>query len=219
MEMTKNLNSLFNAWEKETYEYKGKFVKDGIIDESKYNIAPKKLLFIAKEPNDPEQSSWDFRDYWKKEFKYSFSYRIAEWAYGILNKFNTSYDELQNIRDILHETLLNIAFMNIKKCGGKGTSNKSEIISYYKKNRQYILKEIEIIDPDIIILCLSFCNDIRNDLFPDYKWEKSGYNIYIAKLNDIKVVDYYHPSVRFAPSATYCLLKNVFQSNNLLMPK
>ena len=84
---TEQLNQLFDEWEQTVSEYKGKFVRDGIINEQFYQIASPKILFIAKEPNDPEQTAWDFRELWKADISRTFSFRIAEWSYGILNSF------------------------------------------------------------------------------------------------------------------------------------
>lgn len=77
---TELLNDLFDRWEKAIPEYQGKFVKDGIVDEPQYVSAPTKILIIAKEPNNPKQDAGDFREWWRKEIAYTFSYRIPRCA-------------------------------------------------------------------------------------------------------------------------------------------
>lgn len=94
MNKTELLNDLFSIWEENTPGYKGKFVKDGIIDEEKFLVAPIKILFITKEPNNPAQKPGDFRDWWHEKFNGNFSHRIAEWSYGILNDFLPQYDDI-----------------------------------------------------------------------------------------------------------------------------
>ena len=84
---TEQLNQLFDDWELAIPEYKEKFVRDGIINERLFQTAPKKILFIMKEPNNPSQNPGDFREWWKDRIEYTFSYRIAEWSYGLLNNF------------------------------------------------------------------------------------------------------------------------------------
>jgi len=74
---TELLNDLFDRWENNIPEYQGKFVKDGIVDEQLFLSAPTKLLFIAKEPNNPNQDAGDFREWWREEIAFTFSYRIA----------------------------------------------------------------------------------------------------------------------------------------------
>jgi hypothetical protein len=78
------LDSLFNDWGKEVSFYNKAFVKDGIINEEEFDNANIKILYIYKEPNDPNKDSWDFREQWgeKEKFYYTFAYRIAEWSHG-----------------------------------------------------------------------------------------------------------------------------------------
>ncbi|MEK0338438.1 MAG: hypothetical protein QQN41_13500, partial [Nitrosopumilus sp.] len=82
-----NLDKLFNEWIKRYPKYENKFVSDGIIDEIQFNNTFPKLLFIAKEPNSPDQLSDDFREWWSGGVHDNFSYRICEWAFGLLNNF------------------------------------------------------------------------------------------------------------------------------------
>lgn len=216
MGKTEQLNVLFSNWENNVKDYKGKFVRDGIIDEISFEKTSPKILFIAKEPNDPLQTSWDFREIWKSEFSHSFTYRIAEWAYGMINNFIKPFDDIWKEPDKLREVLKCIAFMNIKKIGGKGSSDLNEIYLHYNLSKKYIEEEIEIIKPEFIILSLSFWKEITSDLFGNCKWEKSGYGIEIANWNNTKIIDFYHPSAHNAPSASYCLLKNVIQSSTFI---
>lgn len=212
MNKTIQLDSLFNKWEKEIPEYKNKFIRDGINDEALFENSSKKILFIAKEPNDPlQENSWDFRELWKNEFKHTFTHRIAEWAYGILNNF-PPYDELWKDPTNLQQALHRIAFMNIKKTGGKGLSDNNEMLQHFEKNKEYLIEEIKIIHPDIIILGLSYLYEIRNGLFENCSWTKSDYALEITKWNDTKMIDFYHPSARKASATYYTLLQNIVQS-------
>ncbi len=62
MTKTEKINLLFESWEKETPEYTGKFIKDGINNEGLYKEAKTKVLFLTKEPNNPKQEAGDFRE-------------------------------------------------------------------------------------------------------------------------------------------------------------
>ncbi len=206
---TDDLNLLFHNWEQSNPDYVGKFVRDGIIDENKYIDVSSKILFITKEPNKPKQIAGDYRQWWKQELIYTFSRRMAEWSYGILENFppfdQLKYDELAKI-----DAIQKIAFMNVKKIGGGNLSEYDGVIEHIKQDYDFIRKEIEIIDPDIIILGLTW-KALRAELFPEIKnnWSDSGYDIHISRLNDAKVIDFYHPSSRNAPAATYSLLQNI----------
>lgn len=212
MSRTEKLDKLFANWEDKVFSYKGKFVRDGIINEDFWNNTTPKVLFIAKEPNNPEQTPGDFREWWQKEIYYTFSYRIAEWAYGILNKF-PAFDTIWQNRGFAHKALQQIALMNIKKTGGGGSCNGGVVIDHFNQNSHYLKEQIEIIAPDIIILCLSWNQVVRDGLFGKLEWIKSGYDINVARWNTTKLIDFYHPSSRTAPAASYSLLQNIINSS------
>jgi hypothetical protein len=211
---TESLNKLFQTWEKSIVEYGGCFVKDGIINEEVWDKVNPKIMFMTKEPNQYGiQCAGDFRDDWKNHISdYPFAYRIAEWTFGILNGF-PSFDQIFTSYKSYNSLLQKISFINLKKSGGVGKSQGSEIGKHFIQNQSYLMQQIEIIDPDIIILCLSFDVFIRTKLFDSAIWTSSGYDINIAKWKDIKLIDFYHPSSRNGPAASYSLLQNVVQSN------
>lgn len=211
MTKTEQLNALFIEWEKRIPAYQGFFHKDGVINEFLFQNAPYKILFIAKEPNNPEKEGFDFREWWKEEIKYTFSYRIAEWSFGILNDF-PEYDKIWDHEELPKKALQQIAFMNIKKSGGRGNSNLEMIMNFVNDiNMAFLSKEIEIIEPEIIILGISWL-ELRESLFPKIDFIRSGYGIEIGKYNSAKIIDFYHPSSRTAPAAAYSLLQNVIRS-------
>lgn len=213
MLLTEKLNHLFESWENEINGYKGVFVRDGIINEQEWLNTEPKILFVTKEPNQfGHQISGDFRDDWQNKYsKYPFAYRIAEWSYGLINDFPI-FNAINKNQQYYQETLQRISFLNIKKSGGVGTSNGGEICSHYDQNESFLKRQIEIIDPTIIILCLSWNSHICSKLFEDAKWQDSGYNIRVAKHGKAKIIDFYHPSARNAPPASYSLLENVYKS-------
>jgi len=204
---TTQLNLLFDEWEQKVNDYNGKFVRDGIINEKFYLQAKFKILFITKEPNNPNQEAGDYCKWWAEALKYSFSNRIAEWSYGILNDF-PDYDSIHTNSDSLSGAIKSIAFMNIKKSGGTGTSSYNMIMEHAKNNSDFIHRQIEIIVPNIIITGISWL-DLRQMIFPNVKWEKSGHGIEIGRDKTAKIIDFYHPSSRTAPAAFYSLLRNV----------
>lgn len=213
---TQQLDDLFERWRRSDKEFSNRFVSDGIINESLYVSAPSKILFIEKDPNDPYQSEdWDFRKLWNEKISNSFSHRIAEWAFGILNRSEEhrfpEYDDIWIDENNVHLALRKIAFVNVKKSGGGGNAVYEDIKNHTCRFKEMIYKEIEIIEPEFIVLGLSW-PDIRNDLFPG-KWGKSGYGIEISKYNGAKVIDFFHASARGSASAYYCLLQSVFQSD------
>jgi len=205
------LNKLFLVWKK-NYSESENFVKDGIVNEELFDKARTKILFITKEPNDPKQEGTDFREWWNEGVYYSFSYRIAEWSYGILNDF-IPYDNIwiKNDDSRALQAIQSIAFMNVKKSGGIGSSKEKDINKYIERDIEFIHKQIKIIDPEIIIIGMSWASTV-DLLFPDLKWIKSGYAINLARFNESKVIDFYHPSARNGVAASYSLLQNVINT-------
>jgi len=206
----KKLDDLFKEWVERTPEYKGNFTNDGIIDEQLYLKTKLKILFITKEPNKPKKSGGDFREWLNQELVGSFSYRIAEWSYGILNNF-PPYDKIWKKNSTALEAIKRIAFMNVKKSGGSGNSNYNEMIENVENNINFIHQEIDIISPNIIITGVTW-RELRDKLFPKVKWVKSGYYKEIGRYGNSKIIDFYHPSSRTAPAASYSLLQNIVNS-------
>lgn len=205
MNKTVQLNALFEQWKKDMSLETGGFVADGIIDEQLFSQANKKILFITKEPNKPNQEAGDFREWWQQRLEGGFSLRIAEWAHGLLNDFPV-FDNINE--EQRQQAIRSIAFMNLKKVGGGGTAVGSSIIEHVRNYRHYLLQEIDIIQPDIIITGISG-KPLREELFGKLNWKASGYGIEIAQFKHAKLIDFYHPSSRNAPAAAYCLLERV----------
>jgi len=214
MTATEKLNELFNRWQEEFPDYKGKFNKDGINNEEAFNSQKLKILFIAKEPNDPEQNEDDYRDWWANGVKYLFSHRICEWAFGLLNDFppieNLSYNNEERVK-----IMSAIAFMNLKKIGGNASADHELIRKVISREQHFILEEISIIAPHIIIGGIGD-SEFWNLLFPGIEFVNSGFDIKVAKYDSYKIIDYYHPSYKVPRSMSYCLLGCVFNSEMFL---
>lgn len=215
MTKTRKLNRLFVQWKKEVPLFQTEhFYTDGIIDEKSFEQNPvgKKILFIAKEPNAgswDEASSRSFLDEWNREPPptYSFAQRISEWAYGIIHDF-PPYESLENKLSYLKR----IAFMNVKKSSGGAFTDNKEMYRIVKPQCAFILKQVDIIQPDIIVAGISFAEHLIEDIFGKVDFIPSGYNVRIGRYKNAKVINFYHPSGRNVPVAMYCLLQQVVQS-------
>lgn len=100
--------------------------------------------------------------------------------------------------------------MNIKKSGGKGTSEYNTMMDHATRNVGLINEQIEIISPDIIITGTSW-SELRNCIFPCVEWQPSGYGIEIGKIRNSKIINFI---ILFsnAPAAAYSLLQNIIRS-------
>lgn len=203
-----NLDKLFNEWIKRYPKYENKFVSDGIIDEIQFNNTFPKLLFIAKEPNSPDQLSDDFREWWSGGVHDNFSYRICEWAFGLLNNF-PDLNKINNDRSIY---IKKIAFMNLKKIGGKSTVKYDVLTKTVNEEKEFIRKEIDIIKPDIIIGGVGH-EKYWKVIFDGIEFRNSGFDIKIARYGNYKIIHYYHPSYRVPRAMSYSLLGRIFNSD------
>ena len=203
------MDELFEEWKQRMGEEAERMCLDGIVCEENYESADPKLLFIAKEPNHPEGPGFDFREAFCKEVRYAFSIRLCEWAYGIWNGFPplSVVDEVDRL-----EVMRSISFMNLKKVGGTGSADYERIRSITDRDKDLLRRQIEIIDPDVII------GGVGNSclwslLFPGIVLQNCGFDIPVARVGNVKVIDFYHPSYRVPRAMSYSLLGRVFQSD------
>jgi len=213
MEQTTLINEHFFKWRKEAAIPEDHFHEDGIISEEEWIASTVKLCFLMKEPNNPPkdgiQKKFDFREWWIEEVKYRFSRVLSLWAAGVQSGFPV-YESLHP--QIKHAALRSSALVNVKKTGGKGSTALHELLPYVQRDKELILEELRIIDPEVIIMGLSNPPVIRHVLFPDVKWKSSGYDILIGNWEGCTLIDFYHPSSYNASAASYCLLQKVMGS-------
>lgn len=101
-----------------------------------------------------------------------------EWENHLHNKIETKYTKFISYwLKKLNFNNCNIAYMNLNKRGGFGSTNFAHLKHYVVKYRGYILKEIEIINPDIIV-CGGTCGTLKalNKEIIDEKHLKDDYH-------------------------------------------
>ncbi|MBU1082517.1 MAG: hypothetical protein KKB59_18670 [Spirochaetes bacterium] len=187
-----------------------KAIYDGIIDTVKYYTAKYRILWILKEPNDLELKNnivvgggWDLCDViknisWldqsKKKNGLTVFRRLSQCSNYILNTNN--YTENYS-KEEMWQSFKSTAYINIKKTpGGKNVSNY-EIQKAYIECREILHKQIESINPQIIIGCntLSYFSSYyefdkkKKIQFNNLKLAKKGYYIN----NDKLFIDISHP--------------------------
>lgn len=177
-------------------------VMDGIVNDNEYLNSKFKILWVLKEPHDKGGGGWDMRKFIgdKKELmKYpkwqsTFS-NIIYVTYSILNGLEC-WDDMYNISEKpeMIDILKKIAFINLKKIPGESTSIHSVIKKAYEMNKDIILQQIHLCNPNIII-CGGTMSIISKDLgINDKLIDKNGIK-YFATENKI-YIDTYHPNQR-----------------------
>lgn len=177
-------------------------VRDGIVDPDKYMKCNKRILWVLKEVNgsgDTDQGGWDMRHalkenlkegYVKADWKRTFS-SIVYVTYGIIHNksWNDTIDQFPGNAGVVHE----IAFINVKKIPGKARSYKKELRDNYEKYKDLLFRQIDAIDPDIIIFGGTFFL-FENDIKVDSKTDFGTCTLYQAT-NKI-FIKAYHPQNR-----------------------
>jgi hypothetical protein len=185
-------------------------IYDGIVDIDRYLSVSPKILWILKEPYDdfdkdgkPCGGSWSitedvFACAAKSGNKPPFA-PIAYVTYSVFNNF-VKYSEMDYVTEDprIWEALKNIAYINVNKFPGKKCSDSEIIASYYQKNRELLKKQIEAINPDIVIagnILYLFYEDF--DLIKlDLKSGGPDKSAEFCQKNGRLFINAYHPSYR-----------------------
>ena len=201
----------FSEWKKqEIHQGEGKiFIKDGIINPEKWDKAPVKILFLLKEAYEKQDKKKD-QDYcqWVSNLTSLHGQsttwkRMSEWIYGIfklkehgkLFEFpkdkscddkDKSFDENDRL-----EYLRSIAVVNIKKSNGKTDSHKEDLKKYVEKDWPFLQKQIDDINPDLII-CGNVLDLIWEKLAPSDD-EKKALSEWVYSIKGNIFVDFWHP--------------------------
>jgi hypothetical protein len=153
---------MINEQLKTLYEtrYTEKIITCGVVDEAIYTNTYPKIVFLLKEPNS-EDNNWSLPKGLQRNVgnalnnkamdkKYMVTWRQAgAWAYGIAYGFNT-YNQLK--KDIfVAKGLQTLAMTNLKKTGGKGSSNMRLIAKFAIRDSSIWREELRIMNPDLII--------------------------------------------------------------------
>lgn len=169
-----DLNDLFEIWKK-AHEEDGDYIKnsfcpDGFLGDKKRAA---EILFICKESNvsDNIQTGGEKNDtfYMKMVFKGE-------------ARFEKYKNCLKFIAERFGNNVLNCAYMNINKRGGKDYCDDKRLTDYADKYKEYIKKEIELINPGKIIV-LGGISDKIIDIIRE------------AKKDGVEIYKYRHPSV------------------------
>lgn len=189
MNKTEQLNELFQEWKQkvkisENKYNKDVFIKDGIIDLDTFENQRKKVLFISNEANiEGHQETNDAKaegcqksdvDYDNRvEFQEYKTKKIDSYYNSRTKKEEMSKGRMRERVCCLYQVIINdfsnkntpyelagdFAFMNLNKTGGKAHID-DRIIKFCCEFNEQIKKEIDIINPDLIVWL--GCNTLDN---------------------------------------------------------
>lgn len=205
-----NDESMWQRW-REHYTQIGisstKICKDGIVDYETYVQANRKVLFVMKEVN--QWDGGDLREMLRKGPRYQMWHTVARWAAGILRGF-PPFDEIDKY-EVLVESIRSIATINLKKTSGEASADMSVINAFALMDRQLLLDQIQMINPDIIVAGGTFDSLIwLLDLAVDP--EHPGSRAVSDPQRSITVVPWRHPS-RVDNRETYDGLREIVRKS------
>lgn len=153
-------DELFDSWQKEIENQPNRssycFCKDGIISPDDWNNTDTKILFILKEgrsQSDIRRTIFNSLENSKSGWRrHKVLRRVGRWAYGLMHRTSTIPD-FDEARKHQFKSPRQIAYINISKTPGGKSTKPRFLDEETKKYAAYIKRQIDIIDPDIVVLC------------------------------------------------------------------
>lgn len=218
----KDIEKLFNEWENQEH-HKGKiFIRDGVINPEVFYSSDFRPLFLLKEAYGKDESNNDIAKEHNINFgedckqKNSTWPNISRWIYAMLNTTKekpAEYTELDCFTDKKNEYLQKMAVVNIKKSNGFSITIPKNLNFYVVKDRKKIKKQIELINPTIIV-CGNTLSRFKKILSLDKKYNTQFKEKHFAWIehsgNKILVLDCYHPSKRSSPRELYDIFAELY---------
>lgn len=195
------------------------FISDGIVDpDTWFELdSGKRILFLLKEAYG-EKNDWSLVEWLNRETPtHSIWKRVVEWTYAIHNTTAASVCRFvpEEIKKHYNEYLRSIAVVNLRKSGGKSTSDMDVIMEYTMYDKCELKEEIEMIDPDIII-CGYTIQPLINIFDLDIKQQGKVCDNWYYFTNKIGgrerlIIDYYHPANQYPSLMNYYCIANIYQ--------
>lgn len=222
------LEKLFEEWHKDENLPIDIFCEDGIIDTNLYgcNNSPK-ILFVLKDAHlddicqtklkQNNENVVNMREDVLLEGEGKTWNPLALWSTALIKSEQVGFNNINVDINLRRETLPEIAFMNLKKEGGGPQVSDKCVKEYVCQHKDYIIREIELCDPDVIIACskvvFESLSDIVFDMSDDeqkvvFNEKMQSYGHYfdisnfLNKDKPVYVVEYRHPACSGA-SGTY----------------
>lgn len=199
-------------WYREKYAYRNSyFIPDGVVDAENYAG----ILFLLKEAYSREQQygEWDLAAGLAADGPWGMWHHVAKWTSGLLNSDETCISPFGDMdKEERNAMLRKIAVVNLKKVDGASTSSDDDLMQYTKDNAATLRREVAHVQPRIIVcggtfkfLKELFGIEIKSHCDNWYYWLNLG------DMENVLVLDYFHPAVRYPELLTYYGLVNIYQ--------
>lgn len=210
------LDKLFDEW-KSTYDCP--FVADGLmlkcdetIDvENLWLQSSRRIAFLLKDQNQGSGAHWDDdarlwlrNDTRTQQLKRGLFHNIANLFYGLSNASTEDYAQFwsgeldfEKVRAYFNH--YPFAYIECKKVPGGPNIKDPELEKYLQRDKQFIIRELEILNPNIIVCCSGKIFGLVIDIFGEINLRQYGVNgnlRYSAQRN-IVIIYCEHPAKRF----------------------
>lgn len=228
MDKITELRQLFEQWSTTKHDAND-FFRDGIIDEETWNSTSPKILYILKEVHETAKAgnAWSIAEMlsdaaqapvWNNDLSATWA-NVIRWTFGLTEPIYTYHPKLHDFGS-LRSGLRRCAVLNLKKTRGGADADMEQVGKAAADNREWIKREIAIIDPDIIICCGTY-DIVKWRVFdpniPDHIL-KSGNICFTGKcpVKEYLFVSHYHPNNRSmrSPDLYNCLATSVLCARN-----
>ena len=199
-------DALFSEWS----AGRKNFNPDGMVNESRFNAAPIKLIYLLKDVNAPKGSGFDLRDFLRKGGRAHTWNNVTRWTEGIfrLREGETAvpWEALESVDESRRTNALNqICAMNLKKAAGGHTTDLEQLSGAARDDSTYLRKQLALYDADFTICCGSAVtaavqhHQVLGMPMEDRQWRRTTRGIwYISTEQHGHVIAYSHPAARIS---------------------
>lgn len=203
---------LLTKWSQQPHHQGHCFIKDGIIDQRRWDSIAPKVLFLLKEArHDGADSSWDLREFIREMGPCGPTLKnTAHWCYAIHHVARGNLPGFPVDKyafDEAAELFLSSAVVNIKKSGGTPRSSSDDLAQYGQTGGVFIENQIELIDTDVVVCGYTW--PCVKHVWPEA--QSGGYDG-AHRVGRKIFIDFWHPAYQIPGELKYyalaCLLQN-----------
>lgn len=220
----KQLDMLMEKW-KATHKNRGwvSFISDGAVNIESYVGSKLKICYFLKEAYSKDNDEdWDLAGWLDSGAMTKMWGNVAEWTYGIRNTTATNIAHKPQLTSEEKTALLkSVSVVNVKKSNGKVQSDYADLLRYANEDREFLKKELDILNPDVIIcgnnssllrLLYGATVQSKNKVSAEGRIdaEYMSRNGYAFVGNQI-IIDYYHPANHYPSMLNYYTICSLYQ--------
>lgn len=211
MDKITNLEDLMNIWEA-THKSQGyqRFIRDGIVCQEQWvSQSTPKVCFFLKEARTSNEAGYNLTKDLKESPPWRMWKKVAIWTQAVHDAFQGKVEyNNERLRSNEKAAINSIAVVNVKKSNGNSSSDYNDLEKYTKDDRAKLKRELELINPDVIICGNNFSLLKKFVLKGELSCDNTEDNM-IAMWKNTLIIDYYHPAVQYPNRVNYYALASI----------